>query len=104
MNVQADKLLQEHEQNNPQSGEKLWIRLFLQDFTYLYVIFNAANRLGTADVLHFLSPLHSDRRLRRQLIQRLAAPAPLWRASKAWSALMSRCAKTSNVQQSGAEV
>lgn len=28
VNVQADKLLQEHEQNNPQSGEKLWIGPF----------------------------------------------------------------------------
>lgn len=41
VNVQADKLLQEHEQNNPQSGEKLWIRFFLQYFTYLVVIFSA---------------------------------------------------------------
>lgn len=67
VNVQAGKLLQEHEQNNPQSGEKLWIRLFFTGL-YIFVLYsvqrepNAAyplmwNRLGTA--MSFISCLLS---------------------------------------------
>lgn len=118
VNVQADKLLQEHEQKNPH-GVKSCGSCSLVRTLHICMLYSVldepnsahhlmGNRLGTADFLCFPSPLRSDGRVRRraskykQLIQRSAAPAPLWRASKASSALLSRWAKTSNVHQSGA--